>query len=230
MSRIMLAAIAFLAAAPAQAAERRYTVTDFNRVRVDGPFIVTLSTGESPSAVATGSSHAIDGVSIDVQGRTLRVSPNPSAWGGYPGEDAGPVTIALTTHDLRDASVTGSGSIAIDEAEAMRFDIGVSGSGSVTVGTVQADVLNLGLLGSGRIAIGGKAEILRATIRGSGDLEAEGLSAEQAEVNADTAGIVVLTVTEDASVNATGSGETRIFGSADCNVKSVGAGRVRCGD
>src|SRR3546814_19405145 len=54
MNRIMLAALALTATAPAQAAERRYTVTDFNRIRVDGPFVVTLATGKSPSATASG--------------------------------------------------------------------------------------------------------------------------------------------------------------------------------
>ena len=53
MNRIMLAALAITVAAPAQAAERRYTVTDFDRVRVDGPFVVTLATGwrRHPTAI-----------------------------------------------------------------------------------------------------------------------------------------------------------------------------------
>ena len=115
MKRIMLAGLALAAAAPATAAERRYTVTDFDRVQVDGPFVVTLSTGKAGSAVATGDQQAIDRVSIEVQGRLLKVRPNRSAWSGFPGEEGGPLAIALTTHGLRGASVIGSGSLAIDK-------------------------------------------------------------------------------------------------------------------
>src|SRR3546814_8890037 len=121
MNRIMLAALALTATAPAQAAERRYTVTDFDRIRVDGPFVVTLATGKSPSATASGGSRALERVAIDVEGRTLRISPNRPPWGGYPGEQRGPVEIVVTGHDLRAASVNGSGRLVIDEVEAMRF-------------------------------------------------------------------------------------------------------------
>lgn len=91
MKRILPAlALAALAAA-APAAERRHTVTDFDRVHVEGPFEVTLATGRPSSAVVSGSPAAIERVSIEVQGRVLRIRPNRSAWGGYPGEGAGPV-------------------------------------------------------------------------------------------------------------------------------------------
>lgn len=225
----MLACLALAASSAASAAERRYTVTDFDRVQVDGPFQVTVTTGTSGSAVATGSNEAIERVSIDVQGRVLRVRPNRSAWGGYPGEGAGALAIALATHDLRGASVTGSGSIAIDRARAMRFDVGVSGSGHVTLGTVEADRLNLGLVGSGRITIGGKAKTLRATVRGNGDLEAGALSVEDADLQADTAGTIDLAVKRTAKIVATGAGDVTITGAPACTVQARGSGRVSCG-
>lgn len=230
MNRIMLAALAITVAAPAQAAERRYTVTDFDRVRVDGPFVVTLATGKAPSATAAGSSQALDRVSIDVEGRTLRISPNRSAWGGYPGEGTGRVEILVTGHELRAASVNGSGRLVIDEVEAMRFDAAVTGSGGLEIARVAADNLFVSLLGSGRIAIGGTAEKLTAAISGSGDLDARALTAEQAEVNADTAGTIAVTVSETAEVNATGSGDTTIHGSPACDVNARGIGLVACGD
>jgi hypothetical protein len=230
MKIIALAALAAAFASPASAAERRYTVTDFDRVQVDGPFKVTLATGRASSAAATGSAQALDRVSIEVQGRTLRIRPNrSSSWGGYPGEGAGPVSIAISTHNLRGASVTGSGSISIDKAAAMRFDASVSGSGRLEIGNVQADMLTLGLLGAGRIVAGGKAKQLKATIQGNGDLEAANLFAEDAQINADTAGDVVVAVRRTAKVTASGSGDTKIIGSPSCTTQALGSGRVTCG-
>ncbi len=230
MTRILLPALAILFVVPAHAAERRYTVTDFDRIRVEGPFVVTMVTGKPPSAVASGSGQALERVSIDVQGRTLRISPNRSAWGGYPGESSGRVEIAVSGHELRAASVNGSGRLAVDEVEAMRFDIAVTGSGTLSVGRVEADRLFVSLLGSGGISLAGKVESLTAAISGSGDLDAGGLTAEQAEITADTAGTIAVIVIETAEVTATGSGDTSIHGSPSCDVKARGVGAVLCGD
>ena len=225
----MLAAALAASAAPAAAAERRFTVTDFDRILVDGPFKVTLVTGRSGSAVATGSNQAIDRVSMEVQGRTLRIRPNRSAWGGYPGAGSGPLAIKVSTHDLRGAAVTGSGSIDIDKAKGMRFDLSVAGSGSIGIDSLETDKLGVGLLGSGRIRIGGKAKELRATIQGAGDLDAEKLQVEDAEINADTAGNIGVAVRRTAKISATGQGDTRIVGKPACTVKGLASGRVSCG-
>jgi hypothetical protein len=225
----MLAAAFVALAAPADAAERRFTITGFERIQVEGPFEVTLATGRASSAVATGSSQAIDRVSIEVQGRTLRIRPNRSAWGGYPGEGAGPLKISVSTHELRSASVSGSGSIAIDRAKGLRFDLSVAGSGRIGVGSVDADNLSVGLMGSGKISLAGKAKEFIATVQGAGDLDARALTADEARINADTAGAIAVSVRRTADVTATGQGDTTITGRPACKVKSLGSGRVVCG-
>ena len=229
MTRIMIAAFLALSAASASAAERRYTVTDFDRIQVDGPFQVALTTGRASSAMASGSNAAIERVSIDVQGRTLRVRTNRSAWGGYPGEGTGPVRILLSTNGLRAASLAGSGRLSIDKARAMRFDASVSGSGRIDVGVIEADTLVVALLGSGKIMVGGKAKSLRATIQGAGDLDAEALSVEDAQINASTSGLIAVAVRRSATVTSSGQGDTKIIGSPACTVKSSGSGQVLCG-
>lgn len=229
MRNMFISAVLASIASTATAADRRFTITDFDRVQVDGPFQVVLTTGKSVSATANGSNRATDRVAIEVQGRTLRIRPNRSAWGGYPGEGTGPVTIVLSAPALRAASVTGSGSISIDKVKAMRFEASVSGSGRVAVGSIEADVLNLGLLGSGKITLGGKVKQLRATVQGSGDLDASGLWADDAQVNADTSGNVAVAVRRAAKITSLGSGDTRILGAATCTTTANGSGRVICG-
>ena len=104
--RIILALFfLFVAASPLAAANRNYTVTDFTRVKVEGPFAVTLATNVAPYARASGSQRALDRVSVRVEGRTLIIRVDRSAWGGAPGEQAGPVTIAVGTHGLDQATL-----------------------------------------------------------------------------------------------------------------------------
>lgn len=226
-------ALLLLVLAPsAQAAERRLTVTDFDRVRIEGPFAVTLKTGRSPSAVMTGDQRALDRVQVSVEGRLLRVRPNKSAWGGFAGErgsDA-PLTISLTTHGLRGAYVAGAGKLTVDKVKALKFELAVTGSGAAELSQADVDNLNLGLVGSGRLLIGGNAKTMRATLQGSGNLQAEALTVEDARLNTDSAGSVRLGVKRAATIVASGPGDIEIIGSPACTVKATGAGRVICGD
>ena len=221
--------LAALAAAPAAAAERRYSVGDFDRVQVEGPYEVVLATGGSSGARATGAQSGLDRVSVEVQGRMLRIRPNRSGWGGYPGDPVAPVRIALTTRDIKAAAVLGSGSLTVDKVRGLRVDLSVSGSGALSVGSVAADTLVVGLLGSGSIEAGGTAKQLRATVQGSGDFDAPALSAGDAELVADTAGKVAFAATRTAKVRAVGRGDVEIRGSASCTLTGPAAQSVRCG-
>ena len=226
----MLAAIAALAAAaPADAEERRFTVTSFDRIQVEGPYEVVLATGRPSSVTASGSNLAIERVSIEVQGRTLKIRANKSAWGGYPGQSAGSVKLSIGTHELSSATVAGSGSLLIDRAKGLRFAVTVAGSGRVGIGNVEADNLSVGLVGSGKISLAGKAKELVASIQGAGDLDAQKLVADEARIAADTAGTITVAVKRAAEVNASGLGDTIVIGKPACTIKGQGAGRVACG-
>jgi hypothetical protein len=230
LMRIMPIFVALAAvAAPAAAAERRYSVTDFDRIQVGGPFEVSLATGGSSQAMAIGDQAAINGISIDVQGRTLRIRPNVSAWGGYPGAQTGTARIVLSTRELGGATVIGAGSLAIDTARGLRFDLSLSGSGSLSVASVAADTLILGSVGSGRMSVGGRAKQLRLTVEGSGDFDGRGLVADDAQIVAGTSGAVVAGAARTAKINARGRGRVEILGNPACTLSGPAAAMVRCG-
>ena len=225
----MLSALALLAAAPAEAAERRFTVSGFEKVQVEGPFQVTVVTGKGSGAVATGSQQALDRVSIIVEGRTVRIRPNRSGWGAPPKADEGGIKIALSTHDLTAATLAGSGTLAIDKARAMRFDVALSGSGRITISQVEADKLSLQMMGAGALVLSGRAKTLRATVTGQGTLDAAALAVDDAEIAADTTGNVTLAVRRAAKIASSGAGDVTIGGTPACTLSGSGTGRVRCG-
>src|SRR5690348_15394711 len=100
---LIAASAACLMSSPAAAATRNFGVTSFEKIRIEGPFDVSLKTGVAPFARASGSPAAIDRVAIDVQGTTLVVHRSLDSWGGYPDKNPGPVVISLGTHDLSSA-------------------------------------------------------------------------------------------------------------------------------
>jgi len=228
MNRIMpLLAVALLAA-PAAAAERNFPVTDFDRIEVQGPFEVSLATGQPSRVRASGSADALNRVSIEVEGGTLRIRANASAW-GTSNQSPEPIRIEASTQDLARATVLGSGSLAIDRARGLRVNLGLGGSGRLTVGSVDADNLVVDLLGSGRITLAGRAKQMHAVVKGSGDLAGGGLAADDLQLASDTAGNVTLGSARSAKIVATGQGDVTIGGTPACTVDNKGAGRVRCG-
>ena len=156
-----------LAASPAAAAERSYTVTSFDRIRVEGPFAVSVSTGKAVSARVTGSAEAIERVSLRVEGRTMLIRPNNSGWGGYPGKQSGTATLTLTTPDLHTAILIGSGSVEIDHMKGARVILTVEGSGRVVARGIDADNTSLAVAGSGAIEASGRTRNGAAIARGS---------------------------------------------------------------
>lgn len=215
-----------LAAVPSAAAERSFTVTGFDRIRVDGPFRVKLATGVAPFARASGSPAALNSVSLEVQGKTLVVRKSPSGWGGYPGEAPGPVEISIGTHELTTAWLNGAGSLAIDKAKSQAFDLSVQGAGSVTIGRLTADRLRLGLAGSGSAAVSGSAAEVKAIVRGTGSFDGSALETKDATIGAEGTAEVRLTASGTATVDAQGLATIALAGRPACKLRVHGSAVV----
>ena len=229
MIRILFALLGLFAlAAPTVAAERRYPVTDFDRIVVEGPYVVRVAIGRTTTASANGSQDALDRLSIDVSGTTLRIRRN-TQWAGTPSAQPGVLTVTLATRNLRSVRLVGPASFEVDGVRGQRVDLTVEGSGRLRAGNIAADTLLLGLRGAGRLELTGRAGILRADIQGTGELAAAGLTADNATLMTTTMGNVALAARTSASVTANGLGEVVITGRPACTVRGQGAGQVRCG-
>ena len=229
MIRIMAALLALAAlAAPAHAIDRRLSVTDFDRVIVEGPYRVSLVTGRPSSATISGSADALDRVTVDVQGQTLRIRRNRSAWGGAPGADAGPVTVTLATRRLRSARLIGPAQLDVRGVAGLNVEFVVEGSGTLSAAAVAADNLSLGLVGAGRLNVAGTAGVLRGNFQGTGTVDASGLTARSATVTNTTSGDVLLAVRGPTSITNNGTGTVRVTGAPVCTVDGLNGGQVAC--
>ena len=227
MPILMLLALASLPAdAAPTSSQRNYSVTSFDRIRLDGPYQVELKTNVAPFARATGPAASLDGVSIGVEGRTLVVRAGSGSWGGYPGQSQGPVTIELGTHDLSAAWINGSGALHIDRVKGLNFDLAIQGAGSSSIDNVDADQLKLGISGAGSARMGGKAKKLTAIIRGTSSLEAEGLIVKDAVIGAEGPATIRATVTGTAKVDAMGLASVSLSGNPACTVTARGSAVV----
>lgn len=218
--------LATVAAAPAAAAERNYTVTDFNQIRVTGPYKVRVTTGVAPFARASGSTAALDSVSIDVNGRILTVNRNPGASTGYPGQPAGPVEIEIGGHDLTIAGVVGAGSLDINAVRGMSFSLSLQGAGSAHVTDIDVDQLKVWLVGTATASLGGKAKSATLVVRGMSALDGSSLSVDNATLGAEGPATVKLTVTNSIKADAKGVSQVELLGSPACTVTAGGSATV----
>jgi hypothetical protein len=214
------------AASPAVAAERNYSVTSFDRIRLDGSYMVHLTTNVAPFARATGSPEALDGVAIDVQGRTLVIRSNSASWGGYPGRQAGPVEIEIGTHDLAAAWLNGPGSLTVDKVRGLSFELAIQGSGAASIANVDVDQLQIGISGAGSTTLAGRAPKMTAIIRGASSFDASGLITKDVVVGAEGPAIVKVNASSSAKIDTIGTGSVEVTGGAACTVKAVGSAVV----
>jgi len=225
--RIFLLAVPFLAiAAPAGAATRNFGITSFTKVRVDGPFSVTLKTGVAPFARASGSAAALDRVSINVEGDTLVVHSNVSSWGGYPGQDSGPVQVEVGTHDLSAAWLNGAGTLSIDRVKGLKFGLSVQGSGAGEIGNADVDQLDINVMGTAAARLAGRAGKVTAVIRGISTLDASSLASKDASLGAQGAATISANVSDSVTVDANGPATVRLTGGPACTLRVSGSANV----
>ena len=227
MRNFLLASIAIATlASPAGAATRNFGVTGFEKVRVEGPFKVKLTTGVAPFASASGSPAAIEKVAIEMRGNTLLVHASSSSWGGYPGQDAGPVEIDIGTHDLSSAWLTGSGAIAIDKISGLSFDLSVQGSGAATIGQTDVDQLNISVGGTASASLSGRADKVTAVVRGVSSLDAANLAVKDATIGAEGTATVAANVSNSVKVDGNGPITVRFTGGPACTLRVGGSASV----
>jgi len=223
-----IAAALFLCAlaVPVHAAERRYTVTDFDRIQVDGPFRVNVTTGGASHATAIGDRDALDHISVDVQGRTLRIRTVRTSAGW---RNAGPVEVRVTTRQLKGAALAGAGRLDVKGVKGLRFDLLLNGNGRADISGIEADRVAATLVGAGVATLAGRTKVLEANVQGSASLDSATLTAEDVRIDSMSAGNVSAQARRTAQVTSAASGDVVVAGKPACTVKAQGVGTVRCG-
>ncbi|WP_300973397.1 DUF2807 domain-containing protein [Sphingomonas sp. LHG3406-1] len=199
---------------------RNYSVTSFDRVRVEAPYAVTLTTGKAPSARAEGQASAIDAIDLRVEGRTLIVRRRSGF--GYEGSGS-PVRIAVSTPDLKSALLVGAGSLSIDRMSGLSIDLAMQGSGTLSVGAVTADRVSATAQGTGSLSLAGRTKSANYLTRGLASLAAGSLAADELILATDGAGAVRVAARDRATITASGTVQVQVDGNPACIVKASGS-------
>lgn len=217
MRRFALLPLFLTLAAAAPVDQRKFLVTSFDRLRVEGQVEIELAPG-SPGAVATGDRAALEALSVRVDAGTLVVRP---------GTGGGEVPhVRLTAPAVRAVMVNGGGRVRVAQVRGDRVDLTVNGGGTLEVVDVTAGDLALTLSGTGAITAAGKADRLRARSFGAGSIDAARLTAGEAVLISQSSGDISAAARYTARATALGTGAIRIGGRPECHIS--GSGPVEC--
>lgn len=219
---LVVASLAPSVAGAATPASRNYGIRSFEKIRVEGPYRVTLKTGVAPFARAKGLAAALDRIDFEMRGDLLIVRAGPFA--KKPSANAlAPIEVEVGTHDLSSATLTGSGSLAIDKVKGLKFNLSVQGAGVAEIGKVAVDQLSLNLGGNAAARLTGKAMQLTALLRGLSTLDIAGLDVSDAVLGAEGPSTIRATVSRSAKVEGKGTASFVLAGRPSCTLDVQGS-------
>lgn len=227
---IRLLALLLLLPSAAMAEERRVALGSFERVRINGAFEVTITTG-SPGATVIGDRGVIGDIDLRAEGTTLTVRQTSTGrWGEQRQATARvPVRILLATPRLSGITVNGGSKVTVARLVGSRVDLSAAGTGTIEVAAVQADQLIVQLAGDGRIGLAGRATAMRLVASGAGTIDAAGLEANDLDLHLDGPGTVRARARYTALVASSGLGAVTVTGRPKCRVIAAAGAPVTCG-
>jgi Putative auto-transporter adhesin, head GIN domain len=213
-----------------QAKERKLLISSFQDIIIEGDLIVSVMTGKSPSAIASGDRDAIDSLRLSQSGNKLTLSQKNAGSGNSRMPNSTPLTITITNRALRDVTIRGNGQLTVNAIrQPGNSRIRLLGSGQVMIDSVAIGNMDVSIAGNGTVTIGsGAVRDARVSIDGSGSYNAPGTQHKKlilsqnggAETNAD--------VLEYADISNDGAGNVTITGKGKCNILRKGSGSISC--
>lgn len=231
MFRLVPALVLLLIPAIATADERRVNLGSFDKLRVNGAFDVTVTTGGSPGATVIADRGTIGDVDLHSEGTTLTIRRNATGRWSEQGQATAslPIRIVVTTPRLAGITVVGGSRVAVSRLTGTRIDLAATGNGAITAALAEGDQLNAQLIGEGRISVAGRVGSARLLANGAGAIDAAELDAGDLKVNLDGLGSITARARYTAQVSSTGLGTISVAGRPKCRVIAGAGAPVTCG-
>ncbi len=217
----------------AEAAERRFTLSAFDKVRIEGDVAVEIVSDAAPFAQASGDPRALEALSVRVQGGTLYIRRERrdipiEARNRKAGSDTLPM-VRLSARAVQSLTLLGHGSAQIDRLSGARPSATIDGNGSVEIGAVAAEAVAINVNGSGSLKIGGTATSARAVMLGDGLIEGSGLTLGEINFTGEGPVRARLTVNGPALIAVKGDADVQIGGTPVCTIRQLGINAITCG-
>jgi len=198
-------------------------VTKFTSIETASSADVEITKGDSLEVILSDYENLLDYWDVKVVNNTLIIQTKPFT---SLVNTRAKVTIVMPD-ELYQASITGSGKIALNSQFYNFEKATISGNGSINgnVNTVYSN-LNLTISGSGSILIKGTANEIKARISGSGKMRLSELTVQNVDCTISGSGDMFLNVEKTLKASILGSGDIFYTGRPAIDIYRAGSGRL----
>lgn len=205
--------------------ERSYDVRDFSRLRVAGPYFVTLLKGD-PRVVLNGDEEIIENTTVKIEGSELVIRKDGDwRWNS----SRGSVDITIYFGEISALEVSGACELTSRDLVGGNgdFDLEVSGASRVDF-ELRADEVSAEISGASTVEVMGEINAQELEISGASNYRASDLVSTETRVDCSGASTVVVNVTERLRADASGASSVRYFGNPKyVDAETSGASSVR---
>lgn len=196
------------------------SVEKYGKIRVEGPFDVTIDPNAEQGLTVTAPSDALADIITKVEGDELILEID-----NY-GFISPEINVVIAGDQLNAITVAGSGSFVGNVRTKRDLILIVSGSGSINTDS-EANKVDAVISGSGDIKMTGRCKKLEARISGSGDMDFSNLETTDADVSVSGSGDMTVNVKGKLQASIAGSGDIEYRGTPEEVDKTVsGSGDV----
>ena len=184
---------------------KQYDITNFEKIRVGGAFVVRIEKGDVFKVVADGREEDMDDIEVKVEDGTLRVDNRKKIklLGNIKR-----VGLTITVPTIKEVDLSGATLSKITGFNNLNdLKVEISGA-SKTLIDINAKKLNLDVSGASKVELRGSATNLEADIAGACNLEAEQMNIQTADVEA--SGISKVSLGNIPNLRSNASGASRI--------------------
>lgn len=194
-------AVAAIAATPALADQKTYSVDGFTRVSVSAGIEATIAVGGDYSVKAEGDARGLERLAVTVEGGELRLTRRHKGvnWGR-----SGHVKVTVSTPSLQGLDVS-------------------SGASADAVG-VDAGAFALEASSGAEADVAGRCDALTLEVSSGGDIDARDLKCRSANADASSGGSADLFASERVDGDASSGGSLDVYGSPKQVSKDTSSG------
>jgi len=203
--------------------ELERSISSFNELISIGNFDVYLTMADSTSLRIEAEENLLPYIITKVSGDKFYVEVKDR----YSLDNNEPMNIYLTTPNLEEAILAGSGKIECDSITSNYLDLKITGSGRIDFDNVDVQDLGLEIAGSGDILLTGLADNGDFEITGSGSIRSLDLIQEECEARIVGSGNMYILVNDYLKAVITGSGNIYYAGHPIVDEYISGTGDVR---
>ena len=198
-------------------------ISQFDKIEVTGPFDVYITKADTFGLRIDAEENLIPEVDTRITGQKLIIETER----GLCLRNNLPINIYVSTNNLKEARLTGSGLIQIDSVKYEYFTAKNTGSGDIEIDYLQTNKFTAKLTGSGEIEASGTATESEIEVLGSGNVRTINLLQNSCEALITGSGDTYVYVSGKLKATITGSGDIYYKGSPAVETNITGTGKVR---